>query len=303
MRLVTAATALLAATACAHGGGGGPAAVPPEMVRIPSGGFTMGWSRGPLNERPSHEVLLGGFLIDRTEVTAADFAEFLSARGNPEERYLTPDERSTVVLTAGADAGSVYAARPGYERHPANNVSWEGAQAYCAWRGKRLPTEAEWEKAARGTDARRFPWGKQAPSAERARFGRAWGEDGIDVLTAVDAQGAGASAYGVLNMSGNVMEWVNDWYRQNLCDFCNPEQEADLPLARLLSGDERSEPGARPIRQVPPREDPQGPGAGAFRVLRGGSWKELTTDGLRTTHRFWLAPGQRFPDTGFRCAR
>jgi formylglycine-generating enzyme required for sulfatase activity len=268
----------------------------------------MGYAKGELNERPDHKVFLAEYDVDRTEVPAREFAEFLNARGNEGERYFTPDEYATVVLLPGSDADGRqrYAARAGYENFPANNVSWVGADAFCRWKGKRLPTEAEWEKAARGTDKRRYPWGTEAPSGSRARFAQRWEERGLGVLVPVDALPEGDSPYGALNMSGNVEEWVSDWYRQNLCDFCNPEGEANLPLLIELTGREGSAPDVTAKgggRQAPPRENPAGPSTGSFKVLRGGSWREGSPDELTTTRRFWLDPGQRFPHTGFRCAK
>lgn len=289
------------------------AAAEPGMLLVAGGRFTMGRDEGEINERPSHKVTVGAFAMDRTEVAASEFAEFLNASGNAGERYFTPDERATVVV-APADGGTGanrFAARPGYERHPANNVSWLGADAYCQWRDKRLPTEAEWEKAARGTDRRRFPWGQRAPGEELARFGQLWQEKRLDVLVPIDRFPEGASPYGLLNMSGNVLEWVGDWYRQNLCDFCNPDAEPNLELVLQLSGrsadrtdaEAAGTEHARRQRQAPPRIDPLGPAAGVFKVLRGGSWQESREDDLATTRRFWLDPAQRSPHTGFRCVK
>jgi formylglycine-generating enzyme required for sulfatase activity len=295
------------------------------MLLVGEGRFTMGRDDGELNEQPAHDVDLVTFAMDRTEVSAAEFAEFLNAAGNPGEVHFTPGEQSTVVSERAGGAGGKerFAARAGYERHPANNVSWHGADAYCRWREKRLPTEAEWEKAARGTDGRLYPWGDGPPQAALARFGQAWSERGIDVLLPVDALPAGASPYGLLQLSGNVLEWVGDWYRQNLCDFCNPGAEANLQLIRAITG--REEAGAaateevaaqreavagragsrqdRSHRQVPPRDNPTGPALGTFKVLRGGSWLEDEDVELAATRRFWLDPAERFAHTGFRCVK
>lgn len=299
--------------ACALGRPPRPTPAPePGMMEIPRGDFTMGRDSGPLNEQPAHEVEIGRYYLDRTEVSAGDFAAFLNAQGNPGDRYFTADDLATVLEVPGTDGPSRYEARPGLEGFPANQVSWYGADAYCRWRGRRLPTEAEWEKGARGPDERRFPWGRPVPEPTRARFAQTWAEKRLDVLVPVDALPAGSSAYGLLNMSGNVLEWVQDWYRQNLCDFCNPEAEAHLRLLRQLTNQSESPATAGPSlssepdvrqRQVPPRVDPSGPSTGIFKVLRGGSWQEQDPADLSTTRRFWLDPLQRFPNTGFRCAK
>jgi formylglycine-generating enzyme required for sulfatase activity len=298
---------------CAIHGAARPLAAPePGMMEIPRGDFTMGRDAGPLNEQPSHEVDLGRYFLDRTEVSAADFAAFLNAEGNPGDRYFTADDLATIALAHGPDARSRYEPRAGFATFPANNVSWYGADAYCRWRGRRLPTEAEWEKGARGTDERRYPWGSPAPAPPRARFAQSWAEQRLGVLVPVDALPEGASTYGLLNMAGNVLEWVQDWYRQNLCDFCSPEGEAHLRLLRELTS--QGEAAAAPAetttreaadtnqRQAPPRENPTGPSTGVFKVLRGGSWQEHDPEDLLTTRRYWLDPSQRFPSTGFRCA-
>ncbi len=320
--------AAVAATALLGGCAAAPPAAPqagplPGTLEVRGGRFTMGRDGGELNERPAHKVDVETFAIDRTEVSAAQFAEFLNAAGNAGEVFLTPDEHATVTLVREAAGGTIrFAARPGYERHPANNVSWNGADAYCRWRGQRLPTEAEWEKAARGTDKRRFPWGRSGPSGTHARFAQRWDEQGLDALVPVDALADGASPYGALNMAGNVLEWVGDWYRQNLCDFCSPEREGSLWLVREITGRDGEDQGQAPPgataeaagagltpeeraarqRQQPPRNNPSGPTEGSFKVLRGGSWRDQDGGELSTTRRFWLDPGQRFAHTGFRCA-
>lgn len=170
----------------------------------------MGSDEGPPDERPAHRVALGAFMIDRLPVTHADFAAFLEAEGpagvrngRPYRRYDHDDADARIHRVEGhwrADAG--------LERHPVNEVTWAGARDYCAWRGKRLPTEAEWEKAARGTDARRFPWGNIAPDASLANFDSGWTR-----TDPVDAHPAGASPYGVLDMAGNQWAWVSSLYR------------------------------------------------------------------------------------------
>jgi formylglycine-generating enzyme required for sulfatase activity len=291
------------------------------MLVVRGGTFTMGRDKGELNERPAHKVEVDSFAMDRTEVSAGDFAEFLNAAGNAGDIHLTADEYATVVVVPAGDGRNEtrFSARPGYENFPANNVSWKGADAYCRWRGKRLPTEAEWEKAARGTDERRFPWGASDPAEALARFEQVWQEKQFDVFVPVDALPEGASPYGMLNMAGNVLEWVNDWYRQNLLDFCNPEREANQELILQLTGqeaenfdalpaaagkaEESAQEAARRKRQAPPRTNPSGPTTGVFRVLRGGSWQDRQGFDLSTTRRYWLDPAQRFPHTGFRCSK
>ncbi len=319
-----AGTVIVALTAgCASTPPAAPeASSDPGMLIVRGGRFTMGHDTGELNERPAHKVELDTYAMDRTEVSARDFAEFLNAEGNPGESYFTPNDHATVVLVQSERKAReiLFAARPGYENYPANNVSWQGADAYCRWRGKRLPTEAEWEKAARGTDKRLFPWGKSTPREGLAQFEQTWQDRQFDVLVPVDALPDGASPYGQLNMAGNVLEWVNDWYRQNLCDFCNPDREGNLSLIRQLTGqdvatgaapadaeesDEAGDTGSDTSqqRQAPPRNNPTGPETGIFKVLRGGSWQDHQDQELAATHRFWLDPTQRFPNTGFRCTK
>jgi iron(II)-dependent oxidoreductase len=177
-----------------------------EMVRVPGGMFLMGSSDGPDDERPQHQVNVAEFLIDRTPVTSAQFAQFLNAKGTQAvdgQRWYDIDDNDARIHRRrdqwAADAGS--------ENRPVVEASWYGAVAYCAWLGKRLPTEAEWEKAARGTDGRKYPWGNEPPDRSRAHFGAGWND-----LQPVGGLPKGASPYGILDLAGNGWEWVSSAY-------------------------------------------------------------------------------------------
>jgi len=165
------------------------------MIEIPAGPFEMGNDAGRDDEAPAHEVDLPAFEIDKFEVTNADFAVFVEAVG-----YETDAEKeglSRFWRDAAKDK----------EGHPVVYVSWNDAKAYCEWCEKRLPTEAEWEKAARGTDGRLYPWGNEYDAS------KCNGKDsGIRGTTVVGSYASGTSAYGVEDMAGNVWEWVADWY-------------------------------------------------------------------------------------------
>jgi len=183
-----------------------PAATDP-MVAIPAGPFIMGSDTGPADERPAHPLHLPEFRIDRFPVTNAQYAEFLNAAGafNARgERMFDFDDADARIHRTGAK----WIADKGHEQHPVIEVTWAGARDYCAWRGKRLPTEAEWEKAARGTDGRRYPWGNEPPDRKRAQFAA-----GRFETAPVDRHPAGASPYGVHDMAGNAWEWVSSAYR------------------------------------------------------------------------------------------
>ena len=156
-----------------------------EMALIPGAEFTMGSNSGDADESPAHTVSVSSFWIDITETTNDEFAAFMQATG-----YNAP------------------AVQLGEGNHPVTRVTWSDADAYCTWAGKRLPTEAEWEYAARGTDGRTYPWGNDWDAAKVN--GR---ETGIRSTTAVGSFGAGASPFGLLDMVGNVREWTADWYQ------------------------------------------------------------------------------------------
>ncbi len=182
-------------------------AAPRDMVYVPAGPFLMGSADGRPDEFPPHVVTLPAFYIDRYEVTVAEFAAFLNARGSlwcdvaPCADVWAENPQSHL-----RSVGNGYRPAPGFERYPITWVSWYAARAYCRWRGKRLPTEAEWEKAARGPDGRRYPWGNTY-EAGRANVGHAYSGP-----LPVGRFPTGASPYGALDMAGNVWEWVADWY-------------------------------------------------------------------------------------------
>jgi iron(II)-dependent oxidoreductase len=205
MRSITTACLVAALAATAQWAGGQPAK--DGMVRIPAGSFMMGNSDGPADERPANPITLPTFSIDRYPVTNAQFAVFLDAVGpsnaNGERLFDVQDPDARI-----RQVGARWAAHAGFERHPVVEVSWAGARDYCAWRGKRLPTEAEWEKAARGTDARKYPWGNGPPDRTRTQYNAGYNE-----TAPVDRFPAGASPYGVQDLSGNAWEWVSSAYR------------------------------------------------------------------------------------------
>ena len=177
-----------------------------DMVLIPAGPFTMGGNTGPEDERPQHRVNLGEYLIDRNKVNNAQFAGFINARGIHSadgQRWYDGDDNDARIHRRNGR----WTADPGHENDPVVEVSWHGARAYCEWLGKRLPTEAEWEKAARGTDGRKFPWGNEPPDKSRAHFGAGWNE-----LKPVGSFPKGASPFALFDMAGNGWEWVSSAY-------------------------------------------------------------------------------------------
>jgi iron(II)-dependent oxidoreductase len=178
-----------------------------RMTLVPEGYFVMGSNNGPVDEKPEHRVFVKSFLMDVLPVTNADFAKFLNARGLKNhlgESFYDDDDRDARIH----QQKSIWQADLGYATHPVNEVSWVGARDYCAWLDKRLPTEAEWEKAARGTDGRQYPWGNSKPNNKLAFYGAPYNSS-----APVNAFPEGASPYGVLDLSGNQWEWVASAYR------------------------------------------------------------------------------------------
>lgn len=228
-----------------------------EMVRFPKGEFLMGSpeDQGLSDEHPQHKVYLDEFFLDRFEVSGDDFKEFLKAN---------PNEHPTI--TGWYDR----VPRPGMAKRPVIGLSWKRCRNYCEWRGKRLPTEAEWERAAAGLEGRIFPWGNVPPDQERANFGRCCFIRKGEVLEEVNAYSKGQTPDGIFNMSGNIAEWVLDWYDSS-------------------------------YYKTSPYKNPKGPETGKYHVVRGGAWNSLP-DYMRSRRRYGNNDGQDFYGIGCRCA-
>ena len=218
-------------------------------VFVPAGSFVMGDD----TDSPARQVYLDGFYIDKHEVTIAHYAEFLKATGGARP----PDGWEESNLGA---SGTL----------PVVGVDWHDAEAYCRWAGKRLPTESEWEKAARGTDGRRYPWGNDEPNAALANFGKSAPGPYGGGLAPVDGRAAVKSPYGAQDLAGNASEWVWDWFADG-----------------FVRGQVRN---------------PKGPDSGTARVVRGGGWYDAP-ERLSSTRRWHASPDTRADDIGFRCAK
>jgi formylglycine-generating enzyme required for sulfatase activity len=239
---------------------------PMDMVFIPSGDFWMGAAPNDADaqddEKPGQQIFLDAFCIAKLEVSNEQYAAFVKDTSHPPPPAAIPQQPDGWIGTVPP---------PHYEQFPVVRVSWEDALAYCQWRKATLPTEAQWEKAARGTDSRIFPWGLMWDPS-RANSGKTPGA----AARPVTSFGDGASPYGLLNMSGNVAEWVYDWY--------DPEG---------YKGSASRNPTGSPRQQQ-------------FRVVRGGSFHDLPVL-LRTSARvgIWPARPPNLPATdhiGFRCS-
>jgi len=258
--------------------------VPEDMVFIPAGEFLMGSPAGvgAENERPQHPVYVNAFCIDKYEVTNAQFKEFVDATG-----YVTDAEKQGYgdfldgVLwrrVPGSSWRHPYAPTSTIDHimsSPVVQVSWNDAVAYARWAGKRLPTEAEWEKAARGTDGREYPWGNDNPR-DGGRYRTNYNpsrldEDGHRFAAPVGSFESGKSPHGVYDMAGNVSEWCADWY-------------------------------ANDYYQQSTSRNPRGPATGQRRVLRGGTWADKA-DAIRAAFRDSATPESRYYYIGFRCAQ
>ncbi len=254
-------------------------AAPEGMVYIPGGPFTMGSGPevGHPDESPAREVCVSGFYIGRTEVTNAEFKKFIEATGyvTEAERDSDSEERPTWRGPYGPESNA-----ESTPDHPVVCVSWNDAMAYATWAGKRLPTEAEWEKAARGTDGRIYPWGNQEPDGTLANVadrsaGLKWSnsslDDGYMRSAPVGSFPKGTSVFGVADMAGNVWEWCYDWWDAN-------------------------------TYKTAPSRNPTGPEGGEFRVIRGGSWF-YHAEGARAANRMYFRPSGSSATIGFRCVQ
>jgi formylglycine-generating enzyme required for sulfatase activity len=224
-----------------------------SMMLVPSGAFTMGSHDGDDDEKPVHRVELDAFYMDTYEVTTARYQNFMNAIVRARPKYWT----NTIPVSQGQKS--------------VIGVDWHDAEAYCTHYSKRLPTEAEWEKAARGTDERTYPWGDDAPTARYANLDNCCDFNEYKVLTNVGSKHAGMSPYGIHDMAGNVWEWVADWYDED-------------------------------YYQRSPAKNPSGASSGQAKVLRGGSWFNRPFV-LRSANRGWSSASDRNGDIGFRCAQ
>ncbi|HJR75579.1 MAG TPA: SUMF1/EgtB/PvdO family nonheme iron enzyme [Nitrospiraceae bacterium] len=230
----------------------GGVTLPEDMALVPAGEFLMGTEDGLPDARPLHRVYLSGYLIDRYEVTNARYRQCVEGGACP-----VPRDREAFD-------------DPQRSQYPVVNVTWSQARAYCQWAGKRLPTEAEWEKAARGTDGRRYPWGNSEIVIEQHRPKGNEAKLSANGMGPIEPDDASASPYGVYGLVGSVSEWVKDWYAD---DFY----------------------------AVSSLRDPQGPLRGSFRVLRGAGWNEGLPE-LRASYRGWDEMTYWGPTLGMRCA-
>ena len=236
------------------------------MVYVPAGEFEMGSDDGSPDEQPVHTVYLGDYWIDQTEVTNGQYERCVVSGGCSKPK------------NSGSSTRDSYYSSGQYRNYPVIYVDWNQADAYCTWAGGRLPTEAEWEKAARGTDGRIYPWEDEFDGTKLNYCDKNcsldWKDEKYDdgyVDTApVGSYPAGSSPYGALDMAGNVWEWASDWYAEDYY---------------------KNSPDRNPI----------GPQSGEYRVLRGGSWGY--DDSLsRSAYRYWVDPALRNSFIGFRCA-
>ena len=254
-----AVLAVLGGTLHLEGAAAETGEAPDGMVLIPEGQFTMGRTfetpddesgMRPLvlrDDQPAHQVRLDAYWMDATEVPHEAYEEFLKATGRrPPYHWLDGKMPSRLA------------------RHPIHNVDWEDARAYCKWRGKRLPTEAEWERAARGgLEAKKYPWGDERPDRGSAWHSTPQGPGPVGQLP--------ANQFGLHDMAGNAAEWCQDWFERTYY--------------------ERS-----------PADNPKGPADGMYRIVRGGAWSD-GPNRITVHFRNWVRPNQRTPNLGFRCVK
>ena len=229
-----------------------------EMVHFPAGEFEMGSPKGTgkKNEYPNHKVYLDAFYLDRFEVTFANF-----------EAYLVAHLKKYPTITGWVDRK----ARVDMINKPIFGLQWKRCRNYCEWREKRIPTEAEWERAARGTNNRIYPWGNEPPDKTRANFGNCCFVQKGKVHNKVGHYEKGKTAEGISDLGGNVAEWVSDWYDKKYYNQA-------------------------------PYKNPKGPKKGKYHVIRGGAWNSLPIY-LRSSSRYGDSDGKDYYGIGCRCAK
>lgn len=226
-----------------------------EMVKVPAGESMMGKYSTEPDEGPKHVVFLDDYYIDKYEVTMDQYRKCVRAG-----KCSQPGTKKGCSWDESSQGN-----------HPINCVDWNQAKAYCEYAGKRLPTEAEWEKAARGADGCEYPWGNEEPSCKYDIINENGEGCGRDSTWPVGSKPEGVSPYGVFNMSGNVSEWISDWYSET-------------------------------YYSKSPYKNPQGPESGTMRVIRGGSWV-VESWYMAAANRSFGDPYDRYRGYGFRCAK
>jgi formylglycine-generating enzyme required for sulfatase activity len=254
------------------------------MLIVPAGPFTMGRDvGGEEDEHPAHQVTLDAFYLDRTPVTNAQYLECVSAKAC--RRY-----DATVASSNHAGDDKLFRG----PNQPVDGVSWDNAKQYCEWKGKRLPREAEYEKAMRGTDARKYAWGNDPPTHDQAVFGKPYGGGATED---VGTHPAGRGPYGHDDLAGNVWEWMQDEY--DPIAYTRPTASIGEPgtcpqilatLAQLREKNEQGFTGSNPIPKT------------CEHVLRGGAYN-YGPYGLRATNRVHHPGFFRLVMSGFRCAK
>ena len=223
-----------------------------EMVYVPEGDFEMGSDDGDSDEAPVRQVYLDEYWIDKYEVSNSQYALCVSAGACSQ-----PSQTKSYTRNS-------YYGNPEYDHYPVMYVSWYDASDYCQWAGGELPTEAQWEKAARGQDGRTYPWGNDSPDSSLANYY----DEYVGDTTEVGNYPAGGSPYGTLDMAGNLWEWVRDWY-------------GDYDLNET--------------------NNPLGQASGEYKVIRGGSWY-FNYRSIRAAGRFFNYPTYSYLVGGFRCS-